>query len=92
MYNKKTLAVYDKKKSALFPYFYNKEGSRPWSFVGGGKGAVMLFLYILRETQIATFADPSNSTIYRQSYITMRAASTKIPHLLCEKTYLKPRI
>ena len=41
--------LYNKKKLALFPYFYNEEGTRPWSFVGEGKGAVMLFLYILRE-------------------------------------------
>ena len=41
---------------------------------------------------LATFADPSNSTIYNQPFFTKRAAATKIPHLLCEKTYLKPRI
>ena len=26
--------LYNKKKLALFPYFYNKEGTRPGSFVG----------------------------------------------------------
>ena len=39
MYNKKKLAVYDKKKLALFPYFYNKEGTRHWSVVGEGGGS-----------------------------------------------------
>ena len=33
-----------------------------------------------------------SSTIYRHSSITMRATTTKMPHLLCEKIYLKPRM
>ena len=38
--------VYNKKKNlALFPYFYNKEGTRPWSFVGEGSGhAVSIYV------------------------------------------------
>ena len=40
-------------------------------------------------TELGTFADIFNCTIYNHSSITMRAATTKIPHLLYEKDLLK---
>ena len=42
--------------------------------------------------QLLYFADPFINTIYQQLSFTKHAASTKIPHSLCEKTYLKPRM
>ena len=82
-------------KGKLFPtvldcLFLFVDKWRAWGsygFVGDGKGAVMLYLCVLREPQPATFADSFNSTIYSQSSITNHAANTKIPHLLCERTY-----
>ena len=65
------------------------ESSRLLWFCGGGEGSVHVVSRCSKGAWLATFADPFNNTIYRQSSIAMRAAITKIPHLLCEKTYLK---
>ena len=61
-------------------------------FCGGGEGSGHAVSKNTMGTWLTTFADPFNSTIYIQSSINVRAATTKIPHLLCEKTYLKPRM
>ena len=58
---------------------------------GRGKKWSCISIYS-KGTELAAFADPFNSTIYRQSSITNQTANTKIPHLLCGKTYLKPRM
>ena len=54
-----------------------------------GKGSGVALTRNSKGTQLATFADPFNSTIYIHSSIAMRAATTKIPHLLYEKDLLK---
>ena len=61
-------------------------------FYGGGKGSGHASSICSKGALLATFADPFNNTIYRMSSIFMRAATTKIPHLLCENTYLKPQM
>ena len=68
---------------------YNKESTRLLWFCGRGEGRGHGFSKFSKGTSLARFADPFNSTIYNYSYIAMRAATTKIPHLLYEKGLLK---
>ena len=68
------------------------EGLMPWIFRGRGskghtntlKSKGNLASHISRSIQ--------QQNIYRHPSFTNHAATTKIPHLLCEKTYLKPRV
>ena len=58
-------------------------------FVREGKGSGHA---ITISFKLSTFADPFNSTVYNQPFFTKRAVATKILHLVCEKTHLKPRM
>ncbi len=58
---------------------------------GGGEGSRLALTIFSKWTELATFADPFNNTIYNHSSITMHAATTKIPHFLYEKVLLKTR-
>ena len=76
-------------RERLFPCFYSV-GTRPCNFVGvQGEGNGHAVSKDTMGTLLATFTDPFNSTIYNHSLITMRTATTKIPHLLYEKDLLK---
>ena len=63
-------------------------GTRPNGFVWERKGALMLITILSKGPLLATLTDPFNSAIYNQPFFTKRTAASKIPHLLCEKTYL----
>ena len=58
----------------------------------GGKESGHAITIFSKGPLLGTFADPFNGTIYNQPFFAKRVVATKILHLLCEKTYLKPRI
>ena len=76
----------------LISLYTNKESTRFLWFCGGGEGSGHALSKSSKGTLLPTFTDPFSSTIYSQSFITIRAAVTKIPYLLYEKTHLKPRM
>ena len=61
-------------------------------FCGGGEESGRAITILSKGPWLATFANPFNNTIYNQLFFTKSSAATKIPHLLCEKTYLTPRM
>ena len=75
-------------------YFFvdNIKKAEGLEVLGGGEGSGFALTIYSKGTYLATFADPFNSTIYNHSSIIMRAATTKIPHLLYEKDLLKTPI
>ena len=74
----------------VYFFVYNTKKAQGLEVWWGGKGNGLALTIYSKGAWLATFADPFNSTIYNHSSIAMRAATTKIPHLLYEKeTYLK---
>ena len=77
-------------KWTLYFHFIQNGGHEAQWFCGGRIGSHHAISILSKGPWLATFADPFNSTIYNQPFFTKRTAATKIPHLLCEKTHLKP--
>ena len=69
-----------------FHYLDNGEHKALW-FCGGGEGSGHALSILSKRSELATFADPFNKTIYRQTSIPSHATFTKMPHLLCEQTW-----
>ena len=87
--NKRLLFLF---ASSIFYFFVTcTKKAQSLKVLGGGNGSGHALTKKSKGTELATFADPFNSTIYNHSSFIMRAAVTKIPHLLYEEDLLKTR-